>query len=103
MINLALAKRQCYVDHDLDDALIEQYIKSTYKAMSNYLNRVIIEAEANRTGITDVVADDAIDIAGLLIVAHLYQNRETATDVKIQEIVMGHEYFLRPYRIEMGV
>ncbi|TDV60130.1 head-tail connector protein [Pseudomonas sp. LP_7_YM] len=54
-----------------------------------------------------VVLDKTIEAACLLILGHLYTNREDVVagsgTVSAMELPMGSKYLLAPYRVQMGV
>lgn len=45
----------------------------------------------------------AIKAAILLLIAHLYANREATTDKQMQRVPLGVESLLRPYRVLLGM
>ncbi len=50
-----------------------------------------------------IVINDLISAAILLIVGHLYENRQEAQPGTVTQIPMGAHHLLQPFRVDMGV
>lgn len=101
MIDLAKAKLHCRVDHNDEDSLIQGYIDAADDLIQANLDREVIASESDRENETDLVDNKALDAARLLLVGHLYINREATTQATI-ELPMGYWALIQPYR-NMGV
>ena len=101
MIDLPKAKLHCRIDHDEEDDLIQGYIDAADVQIQANLDRKVIATEAERVDENDLVDNKALDAARLLFVAHLYANREAATQATI-ELPLGYWSLIQPYR-NMGV
>lgn len=85
MINLADAKLHLRVDHDDEDAAIEQMIEAAEVAVTDYLNLPELPEAAPVTA------------AMLMLVGALYENRESVSDRPLSESVLFTR-LLAPYR-----
>lgn len=104
MIGLDVAKSHLRVDFNDEDALIEIYLDAAFEHAENYIDRAIIEKEEDRKHQTDVVLNKAITAAILLILGHLYANRENeSVDSATSPLQLGAKSLLTPYRINLGV
>ena len=101
MIDLPKAKLHCRIDHDEEDDLIQGYIDAAEAQIQANLDRKVIATEDDRVDENDLVDNKALDAARLLFVAHLYANREAATQATI-ELPLGYWSLIQPYR-NMGV
>lgn len=91
---------------------ISIYIGGAERAAIEFLNRNVYKDQAELDAAVDaetagdhpMVADDLIRSAILLIVGHLYANREDAVvGASVAELPMGSLYLLQPHRRHMGV
>lgn len=103
LIDLETIKSHLRVDGDAEDAMIELYAEAAEQIASNYMGRNIVPSETSSDP-DAVVLDGSIKAAILLIVGHLYANREAeVVGMQSSRLVYGAEYLLQPYRIGMGV
>lgn len=111
-ITLELAKSHLRADGDDEDALITLLTSAAEQFAVAYLNRQVYETQdaldaavtALTAGLHPVVANDAIKAAMLLLLGHLYMNREAVVvGVTTAQLPMGPTYLLNPYRIIPGV
>lgn len=73
MIDLALIKNQLRIQHDIEDDLLDSYLKSAIAHVEQHCDRKIVEvpgSEAEMAMTPDVIQ------AILLLVGHWYANRE---------------------------
>ena len=72
------------------------------QAFAEYVyNQALIAARETRYG---VVLDDLIKTSMLLILGHVFENRQDVqAGVSAVELPMGSKYLLQPYRIGLGV
>ena len=105
MIDLALVKLHLRVDGDEEDALIGVYVQAALGHAMQYLNRRLIATEDAREGDCDALVINAdIQAAVLLLVGHLYANREEeAANTHIARLQFASHNLLVPYRLDMGV
>ena len=95
--------------------VITVYIGAAQNAAVNYLNRQVFETQialdaavaAGTAGTDPMVVTDAIKSAMLLILGHLYENREDvvvgSTGNAAVALPMGSQYLLQPYRLNIGI
>lgn len=79
-------------DADLKDSLI-QTAKTFYEDGLGGVNRALL----------GIVVNPSIEAAILLILGHLYENREDVSVVDVSELPKGATWNLNPYRIQLGV
>lgn len=104
MISLDVAKSHLRVDFDDEDNLIELYLKAAIEYAEGFIDRSIITSEEDRAHESDIVVNNAIKSAILLILGHLYANREEESiDKATSPLQLGAKSLLLPYRIKMGV
>ena len=98
-IDLSTAKAHLRVVHTDEDNLITAWITAAYLAVEGKIFRRVYDApdDIPALDITGIVADAAINAAVLLIVGHLFENREAVTEGQRVEVPMGAEWLLIPY------
>lgn len=96
-IDLFTAKDHLRVEGDDENELIAIWVSAAYLAVEGKIFRKVYDAEVPTADATGVKADDAINAAALLILGHLYANREAVTDGSRVEVPMGAEWLLTPY------
>ena len=96
-VTLARAKQHLNMDHDLDDALIDAYIRASSEAVKNYLKSASpyeVERDSNDDPIFDSSGDPiyvvdssgekvvkyAVQAATMLMVGFLYKDRDENPD-----------------------
>jgi Phage gp6-like head-tail connector protein len=90
---------QLYLDAAEDQAA--QFMQRRFYADTDALAAAVLDGTA---GDDPIVINASIKAACLLIVGHLFANREdVATGVSAAEIPMGSRSLLMPYRVKMGV
>ena len=105
LLDLATVKLHLRVDDSAEDALIGIYVTAAEEFAMQFLGRnVYANSTAQGTDTTGIVINSAIQAALLLIVGHLYANREdVVVGVSATQLPNGAQYLLQPYRIGMGV
>lgn len=105
LLDLATVKLHLRVDDSAEDALIGVYVLAAEEFAMQFLGRTIYATElAQGLDIAGIVINPAIQAALLLIVGHLYANREDVlAGVSVAQLPNGSQYLLQPYRSGMGV
>ena len=105
LLDLATVKLHLRVDDSAEDALIGLYVTAAEEFATQFLGRTIYATElAQGLDTAGIVINPAIQAALLLIVGHLYANREDAlAGVSVAQLPNGSQYLLQPYRSGMGV
>jgi uncharacterized phage protein (predicted DNA packaging) len=103
IIDISLAKLHLRVTEDDEDTIIQIYLDAAERSAADYLDRSVVETTP--VGDTDIVMNDPIKAACLLMLGHLYANREAIIDTPnvIKELPMGVKFLLDPYRLGIGV
>lgn len=100
-VTLARAKQHLNMDHDLDDVLIDAYIRASSEAVKNYLKSASpydVERDSNDDPVLDSSGDPiyavdsngdkivryAVQAATLLMVGFLYKDRDENPDEAFQ-------------------
>ena len=110
LIDLDTAKQHLRVDHGEENDLIELYLGAAEKAAADFLNRNVYATQAELEEAQEpaeaqpMVANAPIRAAVLLILGHLYANREnTVVGAAAHALPMGAHSLLFPYRVGLGV
>ena len=105
LLDLATVKLHLRVDDSAEDALIGLYVTAAEEFAMQFLGRTIYATElAQGLDAAGIVINPAIQAALLLIVGHLYANREDVlAGVSVAQLPNGSQYLLQPYRSGMGV
>ena len=105
LLDLATVKLHLRVDDSAEDALIGLYVTAAEEFAMQFLGRTIYATElAKGLDTAGIVVNPAIQAALLLIVGHLYANREDVlAGVSVAQLPNGSQYLMQPYRIGMGV
>ena len=105
LLDLATVKLHLRVDDSAEDALIGLYVTAAEEFAMQFLGRTIYATElAQGLDTAGIVINPAIQAALLLIVGHLYANREDVlAGVSVAQLPNGSQYLMQPYRIGMGV
>lgn len=103
------ARSHLRIDSDED---ISIYVRAAEQWAAEFLNRSIYATEAemedsiliDAAGDNPLVANDLVRAAILLILGHLYANREeVVVGTSVTQIPMASQHLLQPYRVCMGV
>ena len=89
LITLSEAKFHCRIDHGDEDTLIAGLIATATTATGDYLNAATA---------LDSTAAAPVKAAALLLVADLYENRESQSDRQLYQNDAYHR-LLAPYRV----
>ena len=105
LLDLATVKLHLRVDDSAEDALIGLYVTAAEEFAMQFLGRTIYATElAQGLDTAGIVINPAIQAALLLIVGHLYANREDVlAGVSVAQLPNGSQYLMQPYRVGMGV
>lgn len=100
-VDLAAAKLHLRIDADVaeEDTLIGMWIEAAYLAIESKIFRKVYESAADipEGDSTGVPADKALNAAALLILGHLYANREAVAPGQQAPIPLGTEWLLDGY------
>lgn len=107
LVDMDTAKLHLRVDGDEEDTLIALMLEASEHSCLTYLNRGVyadadaLDASADKDGI---VTNQAIHAAILLLLGHLYTNREdVVVGVPANKLPQGSRWLLNPYRFLPGV
>lgn len=105
LLDLATVKLHLRADDSAEDALIGVYVLAAEEFAMQFLGRTIYATElAQGLDTAGIVINPAIQAALLLIVGHLYANREDVlAGVSVAQLPNGSQYLMQPYRSGMGV
>lgn len=112
LVTLEQARLHLRVDETDEDTLITLWISAAELSAQSFLGRNVyadqteLDAAVNAgtAGDDPMVINDLIRAAILLMVGHLYANREdVAAGVTFSRLPVGAEYLLMPNRVQMGV
>lgn len=104
MLGIDIVKTHLRVDFDDEDELISLYISAAITNAESFLDRALIKSESERINPDDLVINDSIKAALLLIIGTLYANREQEiTGLTTSELKFGVKALLTPYRAKLGV
>lgn len=102
LITISEIKEQCYLDEfDLsEDNYLKILSSAAIKHIENYTNRKVFASENEvPEGVENaLIWSDDIKIAALLLIGHLYENRENSSEKKMNEIPFGFHAFVSPYK-----
>ena len=97
-IGLSMAKAHLRAAEGTEeDELIEAWTNAAYLAVEGKVFRKVYADAVPAADPAGVVANEAINAAVLLIVGHLYANREAVVQGQAVEVPMGAEWLLAPY------
>ena len=101
-LTVAEVKQQCYLDESdtSEDGYLALLIRATIKHIESYTNRIIVapeDAEEDRPENALEWSED-LKIGALLMVGHLYENREATADKEVRTVPYGFEHFVSRYR-----
>ena len=109
LLDIGTAKLHLRVDGDDEDDLIALYLTASELSAVEFLNRNVyateadLEAAAEPNEALPMVVNAAIKSAILLILGHLYANREEVVPGSVTKVPFGAHALLQPYRVGLGV
>lgn len=111
LVDMTLAKDHLRVDPDSPDTSVSVYLGAAQEQAEAFLNRRVYAKPEDlaaavlngSAGIDPMVVNDSIRAAILLILGHLYANREDVGLQQAYELPMGARSLLWPYRVGLGV
>lgn len=111
LVPIETARQHLRLDGSDDDALVTLYLGAASDSAQEFLNRrVYPDAESMAAAVLDgsagadpMLITDAIRAAILLILGHLYTNREDVGAVALAALPRGSLDLLTPYRVGWGV
>lgn len=110
LLDLATVKLHLRVTEPDEDDLIGVYALAAEEFAMQFLGRNVyatqlaLDTAAEVAPASPIVINAAIQAALLLIVGHLYANREdVVVGVSATQLPNGAQYLLQPYRTGMGV
>ena len=106
LLELALVKQHLRLDFEDDDPIVAIYQGAAERAVVEYLDRPVYKTEAALPIVgeegydeTAILLNDAISAAILLVAGHLYAQRESVVETRLEELPMGVRYLLAPWRV----
>lgn len=112
IISLSVARQHLRVFDPDDDAMISLYLAAAEQAASDRIGRLVfadaaaleLAIAAGAAGEQPLIATPAVVAAVLLILGHLWENREDSViGIVAADLPSGSKYLLAPYRVGMGV
>lgn len=111
MITLDEAKLHLRIDHDFDDQDIQLKLDTAEEQAIDFLERQVYASEdelnlaitLNKAGERPMLINSSFKSAVLLLLGHLYENREEIGMANLSNVKYGFERLLNPYRINIGV
>ena len=110
-VSLSQAMAHCRAE-SFDSEMMALYLSAAKQTVTDYMNRTVYDDQAmldeavatGTAGNNPMIVNDAINAAILLIVGHLYTNREDViVGVSACELPNGAKSILNHYRINPGV
>ena len=106
LIDLPLVKRHLRVSFNDDDSEIALYLAAAESMVVETLDRAVLPTGTVLPGVDDedydetaMVVTPAISAAILLVTGHLYEHREAASDLKIEELPISVRHLIAPWRV----
>jgi hypothetical protein len=113
MITVSECKQQCSIEENMLDfeGWFRRTIPAVVATVQAHLNRKLYETqealdaakallETGDTSLdTAMVVTEDLKHAMLMMIAHWFENRETATSLTIKNVPMAFDFLVGPYRI----
>jgi hypothetical protein len=101
LLDLPTVKLHLRVDDATEDALIGVYVTAAEEFAMQFLGRTIYaDATAQGSDADGIVINPAVQAALLLIVGHLYANREdVVVGASVSALPHGADCLLQPYKV----
>lgn len=74
-ITLEELKQQCRIEHELEDELLESYLKSARTMIENLTNRKLFDKLPEAVPHNALLLSADLKVAVLMLAAYLYENR----------------------------
>lgn len=110
LVDLPTAKLHLRVDDAGEDTLITLYIDAAEASVVEFLNRNVysdqaaLDLAAEMPPAEPMVVNAAIKAAILLLVGHLFANREeAAVGLSVAALPVNSRLLLQPYRVGLGI
>jgi oligoribonuclease (3'-5' exoribonuclease) len=101
MIDLAVVKSHLRVEHDDEDALIQDYTDAAFAAFQDWTNRKLVATETDLPDPvgSSMVITSTIKQGALLLIGQWYKNREaTLIGASVAMIPLATEALWKPHR-----
>ena len=103
MITIAECKIQCSLleDEVEHDQWFNLNLPAVMPTIESLVNRSIYETSEDLTAADDehgIVFNKPLKLAGLMLIAHWFEHRETSSPLALNETPMALEYLVKPYR-----
>ena len=100
-LTLEQIKHQCRIDADdtSEDDYLELIGEAAEQAVESHLNRTLYINEVPEDDSTGLITNKPIQMAALLMVGQLYENREATSELTMKEVPLAYGYLLERYRI----
>lgn len=93
-IDLDEIKAHLRIEHSLDDELLELLAESAEEVAQNYIGKTWGDTTTDKT----VIFTKGIKVGCLMLIGHLYANREAVADVQLYEVPFAISALWKPYR-----
>lgn len=109
LVDIETAKQHLRTDGDEENDLIALYLSAAELSAVEFLNRNVYATQAALDAAEEpeearpMVINDLIRSAILLILGHLYANREEVGSGTASKVPFGAHALLQPYRVGLGV
>lgn len=99
MIKISQVKSHLRIDGDDEDEYLNLLTDAAVTAISDKMNRTLVAEDANSDALPNnaLIINPAIKAACLLLIGHLYENRESVTAGTMVELPMSVQYLIAPY------
>jgi hypothetical protein len=112
VITVAECKEQCSIELDVVDfdALFTRTIPVVVAVVKNAINRPLYQSQDSLAAAVDaldvgdtslnkaIVVTEDLRHAMLMLIAHLFENREATSTMTVKSVPMAFDYLVGPYR-----
>ena len=98
-LTLTQLKAQCKVEHDDENEHLEFLGTTAEQAVQKHLNRNLYAENVPAEDDTGLLVSKTHQMAMLLMVGQLYENREATTELSLKEVPLAYHYLLQFDRI----
>ncbi len=109
LVPIDTARAHLRIDAGDEDELVTLYLAAAQASAAEHLNRNVYATQAALDAAVEppealpMVVNAAIQAAILLILGHLYANREEVMPGTATKVPFGAHALLQPYRVGLGV